>query len=461
MSNANLGSEVHPGDVTRRQFLRHSSLALAGAAAATQFPFVVTSQAAPDDPIKIGVIGCGGRGRGAVLDALGVNTMVVYPSSGYHTEDVGKEAKVGSKNVQVVALADLFKDRIEYTRDQLSKLEIKIADDHCFTGFEAHKQLLALPEVNYVILATPPHFRPAHLKAAMEAGKNAFAEKPVAVDGPGVRLVLEAYELANQKKLGIAAGTQRRHMRAYQEIMKRIHDGEIGEIVYARCYWNGGEIWVIEREAGWSDMEWQLRNWNYFTWLSGDHIVEQHVHNLDIMNWGLQAHPLQASGLGGRQVRTQAVHGHIFDHFAVEFEYPDGVRMFSQCRQINGTEGRVEEIFVGSKGTAAITSFGNNCYIKYQDGRLWRFRRENEVNAYQQEHQDLINSIRTGQPINEAKNVAESTLTGIMGREAAYSGQSIEWDKALNSPKRLGPEKYEFGAIPVPAVALPGKYRFS
>jgi predicted dehydrogenase len=212
---------------------------------------------------------------------------------------------------------------------------------------------------------------------------------------------------------------------------------------------------VVERKEGWSDLEWQCRNWNYFTWLGGDHIVEQHVHNLDVMNWVIGTHPIKATALGGRQVRTQPVHGHIFDHFAVEFEYPNGVRVFSQCRQINGCEGKVEEAVVGRKGTS-------NCcnWIRSQPSEVWRFR-GGDVNAYQQEHQDLIQSIRAGQPINEARSIAESTLTGIMGRESAYSGQSIEWEQALNSALRLGPEKYEFGPLAVPPVAMPGKHRFA
>jgi len=457
-----LNSPVIPcsGTMNRRQFLRNSSLAIAGAAAVTQTPFLVTAHAAPDAPIRIGVVGCGGRGTGAVLNALGAATNVVYPGSGYHTEDVARDTRITATGVQVVALADVFPDRLASCRDNLSRLGINIADDHCFTGFDACQKLLALSEVNYVILATPPHFRPAQLKATIEAGKHAFIEKPAAVDGPGVRTILEAYELARQKKLGISAGTQRRHKRGYIELMKRIHDGEIGEIIYGRCYWNGGEIWVIERQPGWSDMEWQLRNWNYFTWLSGDHIVEQHVHNLDVMNWGFRAHPIKASGMGGRQARTQPVHGHIYDHFAVEFEYPGGARMFSQCRQINGTEGRVEEYFVGTKGVAGVTNFGGNIYIKGHDGKLWRYRPNNDPNEYEQEHRDLIESIRRGGPINEAKDIAESTLAGIIGRESAYSGQSVEWDQAMNSTTRLGPARYEFGALPVPPVAIPGKYRF-
>ena len=233
---------------------------------------------------------------------------------------------------------------------------------------------------------------------------------------------MEAGELAKQKDLGIAAGTQRRHLKSYQETIKRIHDGAIGEIVYARCYWNGGEIWVIERKPGWSDMEWQLRNWNYFTWLSGDHIVEQHVHNLDVMNWVLGAHPIRAvAGLGGRQVRTGKEHGHIFDHFAVEFEYPNGVRMFSQARQINGCDSMVEEAVVGTQGHEQLHRTASSRRRARPGASAAR-----TPNPYQQEHEDLIASIRAGKPINEAQAVAESTMTGILGREAAYSGKAID-----------------------------------
>ncbi len=436
----------------RREFLKRSCTA-AAALTALNMPSIITVKAAPDDPIKIGVIGCGGRGTGAALDALGAATTIIYPSSGFHTEDVAPGAKPQRKDVQIVALADVFPDRLERCKNNLEKLEIKIPDEHCFVGFDAYLKLLAIPEINYVILATPPHFRPIHLKAAIEAGKNVFVEKPVAVDGYGVRMVIEAGELATKKKLGIAAGTQRRHAKGYNETIKRIQDGAIGEIIYGRCYWNGGEIWVVERQPGWTDIEWQLRNWNYFTWLSGDHIVEQHVHNLDVMNWVLNAHPIKASALGGRQVRIDSKYGNIYDHFAVEFEYPNGIRVFSQCRQINGCEGKVEEAVLGSKGYS-------NCskWIIGKDGTRWRFN-EPEPNPYHQEHVDLIESIRKGEPINEAKNIAESTLTGIMGRESAYSGQTVEWDKIINSQVRLGPEKYEFGSFPVSPVAMPGKYK--
>ena len=454
MTKSEVSAAATPDPISRRQFLKHSSLAAAGAAALTQAPFVITAHAAPDDPIRIGLIGCGGRGTGAVADALGAATDVNYPQAGYHTENIKANASTSSSNVKVIALADVFPDRLNNCREQLQKLNMAIADEMCFTGFEAYKKLLAVPDVNYVILATPPHFRCIHLKAAIEAGKNVFAEKPVAVDGVGVRMALEAGELARQKNLGIVAGTQRRHMRSYNETIKRLHDGAVGEILCGRAYWNGGVIWVVERQPNWSDMEWQLRNWNYFTWLGGDHIVEQHVHNLDIMNWAFDSHPVKALALGGRQARPNQNYGHIYDHFAVEYEYPNGARMFSQCRQMNGCEGKVEEAVVGTKGTSNYKD-----WIRGADKQLaYRFR-EQDVNPYQQEHQDLIASIRAGKPLNEAKAVAESTLTGIMGRESAYSGRSVTWDEILNTPRRLGPETYEMGSLPFPEVAIPGQYK--
>lgn len=418
-------------------------------------PYVMTSHARPDDPIKIGVIGCGGRGTGAALDALGAATNVIYPKAGYHTEDVAQNAQATERGVQIVALADVFEDRLARCRSQLQKLKVNITDDHCFVGFDAYKNLLALPDVNYVILATPPHFRPAHLRAAVQAGKHVFMEKPVAVDAPGVRSVIESGEIANQKGLGIAAGTQRRHLFSYRETIKRLQDGAIGDLLYGRCYWNGGVIWVIEPKPEWSDMEWQLRNWNYFTWLGGDHIVEQHVHNLDIMNWVFNAHPTKAYGMGGRQARPNKNFGHIYDHFAIEFEYPNGVHMFSQCRQMDDCADRVAEAVVGTKGSS-------NCqnYIQPTGKESWRFSGK-DPNAYRQEHLNLINSIREGKPINEAKTIAEATMVGIMGREAAYSGKVVEWDTMMQSNKKWGPDKYEFGSLPFPEVPVPGRYKLA
>ena len=439
--------------VTRRDFLKQTSLAAAGVAAIAQFPFVTTSHAAPDGVVNIGVIGCGGRGTGAALDALGAATNVIYPKSGYHTEDAAGNSVATQKNVKIMALADIFPDRLDRCRKQLAKINMEIPEEACFTGFDAYKKLLAIPDINYVILATPPHFRPLHLRAAIEAGKNVFIEKPVAVDGVGVRSVIESSELAKQKGLGISAGTQRRHQKSYIETIKRIQDGAIGEILSARCYWNGGVIWVINRDNSWTDMEWQLRHWNYFTWLGGDHIVEQHVHNLDIMYWIFGKLPVKAYAMGGRQARPNKNFGHIYDHFSVEYEYEDGLRMFSFCRQMDNCTDRVEEGIVGTKGTS-------DCHNRLQvkGGPSWRFS-GSEGNPYRQEHIDLIESVRAGKPINEARTIAESTLMGIMGRESAYSGKLVERDAILNSNVRLGPDKYQFGDLPFPDVAIPGQYR--
>lgn len=442
--------------LSRRTLLETSSLALAGATLLKGVPAVHAAEtAASDMQVKIGLIGCGGRGTGAVLNAMGAATKVIYPKAGYHTEDAAANAKVARPNIKVVALADLFPNRLEACRLQLSKVDSEIPAERCFSGFDAYQKLLAIGEINYVILATPPHFRPAHLKAAVEAGKHVFMEKPAAVDVPGVKTVIEAGEMAKAKGLGIAAGTQRRHQKSYIETVKRIQDGALGDIVYCRAYWNGSEIWVVQRQPEWSDMEWQLRNWNYFTWLSGDHYVEQHVHNLDVINWVLNAHPIKAvAAVGGRQVRTAPVNGHIFDHFAVEFEYPNGVKVFTQARQIDNCDGMVEETVVGTKGTS-------NCanWIRPRDGEQWKYK-GNDISQYEQEHLDLIASISAGKPINEARAIAESTMTGILGREATYSGRAITWDQLMKSEKRLGPEKYDLSAsIEIPPVAMPGKYK--
>ena len=443
-------------DLSRRSFLGKSSLAAAGVAALSQVPFVhVAGAAASDMQINIGLVGCGGRGTGAVLNAMGAATKVIYPSTGYHTEDPAAGATIARPNIRVVALADLFEEKVQTCKTRMEKVGCNIEKNRCFSGFDAYKQLMAVPEVNYVILATPPHFRPAQLMAAIEAGKHVFIEKPCAVDAPGVRMVMAAGELAKKKNLGIVAGTQRRHQKSYMETVKRLREGAIGEIVYGRCYWNGGQIWVIRREQGWSDLEWQIRNWNYFTWLSGDHYVEQHVHNLDVMNWVLGTHPIKAvAAVGGRQVRTAPEYGQVYDHFAVEFEYPGGIRMFSQARQIDDTENKVEEAVVGSLGASNCASS-----IQLRKGESWRYQGQN-TNPYEQEHLDLIASISEGKPLNEAQDIAESTMTGIIGREAAYSGRSVTWDAAMKSNTRLGPEKYDLGAYPVPPVAMPGKHRF-
>ena len=415
--------------MTRRDFIKTTSVASMATLAAA----VSGSSgrcAGGSDAIRIGVIGCGGRGTGAAIDAVN-----------------------SSPGVEILALFDPFQDRIDKSLKTLREkvpAAVKVTPETCFTGLEGYKKLLAIKDINYIVTAAPPGFRPIHLKASIEAGKNVFMEKPVAVDPVGVRSVIASSELAAKKGLAIVAGTQRRHQQKYLEVMKRIHDGAIGEVVGGQCYWNQGELWVIKQTPEMSDVEWQCRNWLYFTWTSGDHIVEQHVHNIDVMNWAFGATPVKVMGMGGRQVRTAPEYGNIFDHFAVEFEYPNGARVMSMCRQTPGCADRVEEKIVGTKGHA----FG---YGEISGPSAWKFEGD-EINPYVVEHTDLIASIRAGKPLNEGKRIAESTLCAIMGRMSAYTGRALSWDWAMNASKLdLTPAKFAFGPNPVDPVAVPGQ----
>ncbi len=424
---------IKQAELTRRDFVKTTAATVAGTSIATS-ALGLSPRRRTKDTLTIGVIGCGGRGTGAAANAL--------------------EA---SQHTRIVALADVFADRLNESRGHLKSMgdRAMISDDNCFVGFDAYQQLLDHVDVDVVILATPPHFRPMHFDAAIKAGKHVFMEKPVAVDARGIRSVIESGMQAKRKKLSVVAGTQRRHEASYLTALKKIREGAIGDIIAARCYWNQGGLWMNDRQPSWSDMEWQLRNWLYFTWLSGDHIVEQHVHNLDVCNWALGSHPVRALGVGGRQARTQPEYGHVFDHFAIEFEYPHGQFVLSMCRQQDGCPGRVEEVIHGTKGRMMLSP-GSARIVGETE---WRFDGEN-ANPYVQEHRSLIASI-TGQTYcNEAQQVAESTLTAIMGRMAAYTGQTIEWDAAMNSEENLSPSAYEFGPLDVPPVAVPGKTKF-
>jgi predicted dehydrogenase len=421
-------------DLTRRQFVKSTSATAAILAAASP----VAAFYRGNSKLKVGVIGCGGRGTGAAVNMMDA-----------------------SSDVEVFAIGDMFPERVNNCRNNLSgemakrgpdgAARVNLADDRCFTGADAYEKVIA-SGVDVVILATPPHFRPAQLSAAVAAGKHVFIEKPVAVDPAGIRKVLAAADLATAKQLCIVAGTQRRHERCYLDMMRRIREGAIGKIVSASCYWNQGGLWMNKRQPAWSDMEWQLRNWLYFTWLSGDHIVEQHVHNLDVCNWAIGAHPTKAMGLGGRQVRTSPDYGHIFDHFAIEYEYPGGERMFSQCRQIDGCANRVEEVIYGTGGVASSSS-GR---ARIEGANAWKFDGENP-DPYVQEHVNLVAGMQGGPYINEGRQVAESTLTAIMGRLAAYTGKVVTWEQALNLNLDLTPASYEMGPLPVAEVAMPGK----
>lgn len=418
---------------SRRSFLRTS--AIAGLGAGLSAPLSATGRVrnGRDDELRIGLIGCGGRGTGAAAQALSTNGPV-----------------------RLVAMADMFADSLDNALKSLMENEtlakrIDVPAERRFVGFDAYQGVLA-SDIDVVCIATPPHFRPQHFEAAIAAGKHVFLEKPVAVDAPGVRKVLAAAELAKQKKLAVVSGLQRHHQNGYLESMQRIHAGELGKLLYARCSWNMGSLWHRGRDPKWSDMEWQLRNWLYFTWLSGDHIVEQHVHNIDVVNWALKGHPLRARGMGGRQVRTDAKWGNIFDHHAVQFEYQDGFMCFSECRQIDGCANDVSEHVYGADGACHMDS-GN---WRIEGKNAWKFAGQGN-DPYQTEHDDLFASIRSGNLLNEGQMVAESTMSAILGRMATYTGKVVTWDEAIASNEVWGPEKYEFGALAVDAVPVPGK----
>jgi myo-inositol 2-dehydrogenase/D-chiro-inositol 1-dehydrogenase len=407
----------HAAGPHRRDFLRTS-----------------TAVAAGDDVLRIGLVGCGGRGTGAASQAL-------------HTEGP----------VKLVAVADAFQDRLdgclqELSRDGSISDRLDVPAERQFTGFDGYQKVLD-SGIDLVILATPPGFRPIHFAAAVAAGKHVFMEKPVAVDAPGVRAVLEATRLAKEKNLAVGVGLQRHHQNSYLETIKAIQDGMIGDIIAARAYWNGSGVWVRPRQPGQTEMEYQMRNWYYFNWLCGDHIVEQHIHNLDVINWVKGGPPIAAQGMGGREVRKGEDYGEIYDHHAVEFEYADGSRMFSYCRHIPNCWDSVSEHVHGTRGWADISGAAIQVY---GDSQQWNYRGTNN-NPYQTEHDDLQASIRSGSPINEGEYGAYSSMTAILGRMATYSGKYVRWDEAIASELSLAPKEYAWDAAPpVPSVAVPG-----
>jgi predicted dehydrogenase len=359
-------------------------------------------------------------------------------------------------------MADAFKDRLEGALNNIKQAQgakVDVPAERQFVGFDGYKQAMALADV--VILATPPGFRPFHFEEAVKQGKHVFMEKPVATDGPGVRRVLAAAAEAKAKNLKVGVGLQRHHQPGYIETLKRIHDGAIGDITSLRVYWNDGGVWVNPRKPGQTEMEHQMRNWYYFNWLCGDHICEQHIHNLDVGNWIKNAYPVRCHGMGGRQVRTAKEYGEIFDHHAVEYEYADGSRMYSQCRHIRGAWSSVSEHCVGTKGHADVSGH----QIRVTGADAWRFRGTKAVDPYQQEHDDLFAAIRSNTEFNEAFNGAKSSLTAIMGRMATYGGKMVEWDAALNSNITLSPDAFTWDAAmkSLPdaegfyPIAVPGK----
>ena len=419
---------------TRRDFLGASSATVAGSLAALALPQYV--HAAGSDLLKVGLVGCGGRGSGAAAQALKADP-----------------------NVKLWAMGDAFADRLEGSLEGLKvkddlAAKVDVPRERQFVGFDAYKQVIDCCDV--VLLATPPQFRPLHLAAAVAAGKHVFAEKPVAVDAPGVRRVLATCEEARKKGIAVVSGLCLRYDWSFRETVKRIHEGAIGEVRALQANDYRGPIWVKPRESGWSDMTWQMRNWYYFTWLSGDFNVEQHVHFLDVCAWIMQGeYPVKAVGLGGRQVRTGPEYGHIYDHFSVTYEFKGGAKLFSNCRQQAGCDNDMSAHVLGSQGTAEIRERKKGMRIKGERGD-WVYDGP-ENNLYQTEHDELFASIRKGEPLNNGEYMAKSTLLAIMGRMAAYTGEAITWEMALNSQEDLTPPAYDWDVkLPVPPVAMPG-----
>lgn len=418
-------------NASRRNFIRNTALATGGL---MTLPLVSDAGYfnSVDDTIKVALIGCGGRGTGAAMQAL-----------------------LTKHNVKLVAMADAFRDRLDecynaLMSDDLSdwsgaggnvKDKVLVKEETKFVGFDGYQKAIALADV--VILATPPGFRPIHFEEAVKQGKHVFMEKPVATDPAGVKKVLDTAVIAKQKKLNVVVGLQRHYQNSYLELYKRVKDGMIGEITSGQVWWNNDGVWVKNREPQQTEMEYQMRNWYYFNWLCGDHITEQHIHNIDVMNWFKGAYPVKAQGMGGRQVRTGKEYGEIYDHHFVEYHYADGSVLNSQCRHIKGTYAIVDEMLVGTKGVmkagaAELTSKGKS---------LYKYDKKGENNPYQTEHDLLFAAVAKGEyKYADAENGAKATLTSIMGRMATYSGQVMEWDQVLNSGISLQPTRYAFDA---------------
>lgn len=354
---------------------------------------------------------------------------------------------------RLTALAEIFPDRLEYAKRALqSQLgsQFEVPDAHCFDGFDGYRKLLST-DIDVVLLCTTPHFRPAHMAAAVEAGKHVFCEKPVAVDAPGVRSVLESSRKAKEKGLSVVSGLCWRYDFGVRETIKRIKDGAIGDIVAMHENYLTGPLWHRGRKPEWSEMEYQIRNWYYFTWLSGDHNVEQHIHSLDKSLWLMNDKPpAKCVGLGGRQARTSADYGHIYDHFAVYYEWENGVKCFAFTRQMPNNFNETDDFIYGTKGKAVVLkneiTSGNN---------QWKYEGPTPV-MYVQEHKELMDGIRKGEPINNGEYMSYSTMMAIMGRMACYTGQEVSWERAMASTEKLGPERYEWGDVKIPEVAIPG-----
>jgi len=432
------------GKQSRRDFLKTTTAGAAAAGVASSLGIARSAHAAGQEVVKIAFIGCGGRGTGACRDALiakGPNKLIV--------------------------MADVFKDRLDKSLRNLQRIDeikdkIDVPADRQFIGFDAYKMALQ-SDADMVLLTTPPGFRPMMYEAAVKAGKHVFMEKPCCVDGPGYRQLVAANKIAKDKDLCVGVGLQRHHQKSYQEGIQKIHDGAIGDVEYVRTYFNMPGAGHSDRgkPAGMPELEWQIRHWGVFTWMSGDHIVEQAIHEIDIANWILRGHPLKANGMGGRQVRTGRGNGQIFDHHFVEYEYEGGVKHWAQARQQGGTWQEVSDNAKGTKGEMTV-GFG-----PYGQGGKGYTQKHKWVtnNPYEQEHQDLLDAILSGKTQYEGDYAADSSLTAVLGRMATYSGQVVTWEDAVNSTLDLAPDNFKSINDPAPAqpdadgnyvVAMPG-----
>jgi myo-inositol 2-dehydrogenase / D-chiro-inositol 1-dehydrogenase len=404
---------------SRRDFLKGTTAAAAGMALAGGLNIARTAHAAGGDELKIALIGCGGRGAGAVSDCLS-----------------------SCENVKLIAMADAFADNAKESLANLKKEEglaakIDVPEDRIFVGFDAYQKALAAgPDV--VLMATPPGFRPIHYAAAIQAGKHVFMEKPCCVDAPGFRLLMETNKLADEKGLKVSVGLQRRHSREFLGKVKQIQEGSLGDLILMRAYWNGGPIWVRGRQPNQNEMEYQMRNWYHFVWLCGDHICEQHVHNLDVCNWVKGDHPMMANGMGSCHCRNNRGIGQIYDNHFVEFTYKDGSTLMSQCRQQPNTWSSVTQYVHGVKGMKELPGNGSDGYAR--------------------EHVDLVNAIRKGEKLNDGWHGATSSFTAVLGRMATYSGQVVSWDDAAAKGPDEMPKKYAFDADPPVKPDKDGNY---
>ena len=384
--------------------------------------------------LRVGLVGCGGRGTGAAVNALNADP-----------------------NVKLVALGDAFSDQLENSLKNLQNnaevgSRVDVDEDHKFVGFDAY--LKVIDSCDVVLLATSPHFRPLHVAAAVDAGKHLFVEKPVATDAPGVRSVMASAQKAKAAGLAMVSGLCYRYERKKQETVQRVWDGAIGDIVALQTTYNTNGLWHRGNKDSWSDMEYQMRNWLYFTWLSGDHITEQHIHSLDKIAWVMQGYPVKATASGGRSVRTGEKYGNIYDHFNTVYEWESGIRAFSSCRQWNGASTDVSDFVYGTKGKAALQR------ARIEGENPWRWRSDEPDDMYQNEHDALFAAIRSGEAINNGEYMCNSTLMAIMARMSAYTGQTVTWEEALNSKEDLSPATYAWTSLDMRPVARPGETKF-